>query len=172
MPSSMTSAMRLSSVMPATVKVGSSIARASARPSIREQREKAVEALDCLALIGGILRRKAVKTADAEQLELGEMIAERARLRRAAARAGNGIPAVGRGLSGHACARIDVDHRAAGELRQVDAWNRRSRRAAPMEASDPRDGRAAAVVLRHRNLGGSTFGIVRARHRRSPASRR
>ena len=112
--------MRLSRVMPATVKVGSLSARASSSFGIGQHRERQVQPLDRLALIAGVLRRQAEELRHAEPLELGEMVAERARLRRAAARARDLVPAVGRRLPGHAGARIDVDHRAAAQLGQID----------------------------------------------------
>ena len=68
-----------------------------------------MQPLGRFALIAGILRRKAIDLGDAERLQLGEMIAKAAGLRRAAARAGNIVPAR-RGIdAGHAGARIDVD---------------------------------------------------------------
>jgi hypothetical protein len=59
-----------------------------------------MQPLDRFALVGGVLRRQTVKLGDAEPLELGEMVAERARLRRAAARAGNLIQPSGSGCPG------------------------------------------------------------------------
>ena len=79
-----------------------------------------MQPLDCFALVVAILRREAVELLHAEPFELGEMVAERARLRRAAARSRDRIPAIGRRLPGHAGARIDVDDGAARELRQID----------------------------------------------------
>jgi len=52
-----------------------------------------VEPLGGFALIIGILGRQAENVSDAERFELGKMVAEAAGLRRAAARAGNIVPA-------------------------------------------------------------------------------
>ena len=52
-----------------------------------------MEPLGGLALIIGVLGRQAENLGDAQLLEFGEMIAEAARLRRAAARAGDVVPA-------------------------------------------------------------------------------
>src|SRR6516225_5603967 len=79
-----------------------------------------MEASNRLALIRRVLVRQPVEAVHAETLELGKMVAERARLRRASARTRNGIPALRRGLPGHAGARIDVDDGAAGKFRQID----------------------------------------------------
>jgi hypothetical protein len=79
-----------------------------------------MQALGRFALIGRALGRKPEDARDAEVLELGKVIAEGARLRRAAACAGDLVSALGRRLTGAPGARIDVDHGAAGELRQVD----------------------------------------------------
>src|SRR5689334_2777664 len=78
-------------------------------------------------LIGGVLRRQPVKLRDAKARELGEMIAEAARLRRAAARTRDLIPAGRRIDARNAGARVDVDHGAAFELRQIDRWPGRRR---------------------------------------------
>ena len=92
-PSSITSAMRLISVMPSTAKVGRLSARVSVEICIRQDRERQMQPLDRLALIVGVLRRQAEQMRDAEPLQLGEVIAEGAGLRRAAARAGDRVPA-------------------------------------------------------------------------------
>jgi hypothetical protein len=79
-----------------------------------------VQALDEFALIGGVLGRETKNARDAEPLELAEMVAKAARLRRAAARSGNLVPALRQWLPGHAGARVDIDDRATGKLRQID----------------------------------------------------
>jgi uracil-DNA glycosylase family 4 len=48
---------------------------------VGQNRERQLEPLGGLALEAGVLRREPVKVGDAEPLELGEMVAERARLR-------------------------------------------------------------------------------------------
>src|SRR5262249_13288243 len=61
---------------------------------VRKHRERQMQTLDRFALIGGVLRREAENTGDAELLEFGEMVAKAARLRRAAARPRDLIPAL------------------------------------------------------------------------------
>src|SRR5262249_27668793 len=61
---------------------------------VGKYRKRQMQTLDRLALIGGVLGREAEKSGDAELIELGEMVAEAAGLRRAAARSGDLIPAV------------------------------------------------------------------------------
>ena len=120
-----------------------------------------MQAIGGLLLVVGVLRRQAENLGDAERLELGEMIAKAARLRRAAARAGDLIPARRRIDARHAGARIDVNHRAALELRQVHhaAAGRRQRDVRQLHAGQmPRP----AVVLRRGNIGRQEVRIVRA----------
>ncbi len=126
-----------------------------------------MQTLDRLALIGGVLGREAEKPGDAELLELGEMVAEAAGLRRAAARPRDLIPAVRQRLPGNAGARVDVDHRAAGKFRKIDlrAVGRRERqRRKPCAREMPR----CAVILRCRDVGGQDGGIVQGGHGWSP----
>src|SRR4029077_7044265 len=63
---------------------------------VGQDREWEMEPLDRFTPVGGILGREAIEIGNREPLELGEMVAERARLRRAAASAWNLIPADGR----------------------------------------------------------------------------
>ena len=143
--------------MPATSNVGSLSARVSLQLRVRQDRERQVQPLDRLALIVGVLRRQPEQLRDAEPLQLGEMVAEAAGLRRAAARAGDGVPAVRQRLPGPAGARIDIDDRAAREPRQIDrrAVGRRQREVGQLGAGQMA---RRAVVLRHRK-------IVRQHHR-------
>src|SRR5262249_59492722 len=62
-------------------------------PFVGKHWEREVQALDGFTLIGAILCREAKNAGDAEALELAEMVAKAARLRRAAARSGNLVPA-------------------------------------------------------------------------------
>src|SRR5262249_55496677 len=126
-----------------------------------------MQTLDRLALIGGVLGREAEKPGDAELLELGEMVAEAAGLRRAAARSGDLIPAVRQRLPGNASAGVDVDHRAAGKVRKIDlrtvGCRERQRRKFPARELPCR-----AVVLRRRDVGGQDGGIMQGGHGWSP----
>ena len=91
------------------------------------------------------------------------MIAETARLRRAAARAGNGVPA-GRQLPARPPgARIDVDDGAAFELRKIDrAPVGRGQR--QIRHAHARQVTRGAVVPRRRQIGGQQCRIVQDRH--------
>src|SRR5215475_1522399 len=111
-----------------------------------------MQTLDRFALIGAVLRRQAENTGDAELLEFAEMVAKAARLWRAAARPGDLIPALRQRLPRHAGAGVDVDHRAAGELRKIDprAVGRRERQRGKPHA---REMARSAVVLRCRDVG-------------------
>src|SRR5262249_3664617 len=87
---------------------------------------------------------------DAEALELGEMVAERTGLRRAAAGARDVVPTVRRRLPGYAGARIDIDDGAAREPGQIHGGaiggnERHGRELATREMS------RRAVVLRRRD---------------------
>ena len=79
------------------------------------------------------------------------MIAEAAGLRRAAARAGDRVPAGRQRLPGPSGARIDIDDGAALELRQIDlrAIGRGERDVRKPHAREMTRG---AVVLRHRQI--------------------
>jgi hypothetical protein len=57
---------------------------------------------------------------DAERFEFGKMVAEAARLRRAAARAGNVVPARRQIDAGNAGPRIDVEDSAATQDRHIE----------------------------------------------------
>ena len=59
-----------------------------------------MQAFGRLRLVGGVLGREAEDVADVRGLEIREVIAEGARLRRAAARAGNVVPAGGSAAPG------------------------------------------------------------------------
>ena len=90
--------------------------------------------------------------ARAQGGELGRMVAEGARLRRAAARAREGVPALRERLAGHARVRVDVDDGPLGrELGEVDRplrgveHERRHRRARQVVGR--------AVVLRSGQIG-------------------
>ena len=84
----MTSAMRLSNVMPDVVNIGRCKRVARIQIGVGQDRKRQMQPLRRLALIAGVLRRKAKNVGDAERFEFGKMIAKAARLRRAAARAG------------------------------------------------------------------------------------
>src|SRR6185503_1883957 len=94
---------------------------------VRQDRKWQVQPLRRLALIGAVLRRQPEQRVGPKPLELGEMIADAARLRRAAARARDRIPAGRQRLPGPSRARIDIDYGPARKLRQVhlDAVSRR-----------------------------------------------
>src|ERR1700728_3258556 len=104
--------MRLSRIMPATVQVG--------RSSVRQEWKRQMQPLGGFALIIRILGREAENVDNAERFELGEMVAETARLRRAAAGAGNIVPPWRKVDSGNAGARIDIQNGAAAELRHIE----------------------------------------------------
>ena len=114
-----------------------------------------------LLLIGRVLRRQAEHLGDAELLQFGEMIAEAAGLRRAAARAGDVVPAGRQIDAGHAGARIEVEHGAAFELGQIDgaAGGRRQRQVGQTHAGEMV---GAAIVLRRRDIGRQDLRIMRA----------
>src|SRR5262245_66139590 len=107
-----------------------------------------MQPLDRLALVAAVLCREAVELCHAERFELGKMITERARLRGAAARPRDRVPAIGRRLPWHAGTRIDVDDGAALELRQVNlrAVGRSERHGRQLEAGKMA---GSAIVLRH-----------------------
>ena len=149
--------------MPETWKVGRFSASRQHEPGVGQNRERQVQPLDRLALVAGVLGRKPVEPRDIERLQLGKMIAERARLRRAAARPRDGVPPVGRRLPGLAGARIDVDDRAAAELRQIDraSIGRRQRKVRKLAAGEMARG---AVILRGRQIGRKHQWIVRRGH--------
>ena len=112
-PSSMTSAMRFSSVMPGDGE-GRQVQRPGKRQlGIGQDRERQMQPLGGLALIIGVLGRQAEQVRHAQRFELGEMVAKAAGLRRAAARAGDVVPARRQIDARHAGARIDVKHGAA-----------------------------------------------------------
>ncbi|EXI67558.1 MAG: hypothetical protein AW08_01819 [Candidatus Accumulibacter adjunctus] len=72
-----------------------------------------------LALVVAVLRAEP-EDAGVQRLQLGEVIAEAARLRRAAARTGDRIPAVRQRDARPTGHRIDVEHPAPGHLGQVE----------------------------------------------------
>src|SRR5262249_21629275 len=115
-----------------------------------------------LALVGGVLGRQAVELRHAELLELAKMIAERARLRRAAARAWNLVPAIGWIDTRHARSRVHVNNGAPFKLRQVDRCAVR-RRQSQVGQLGPREMARSAVILRCRNARGQKLRIMRAR---------
>ena len=65
-------------------------------------------------LVGGVLSGDAVDPERARGAQLGEVIAKAARLRRAATRPGDLVPAVGQRDARAAGHRVHVEHRAAG----------------------------------------------------------
>jgi hypothetical protein len=130
--------------------------------SVAQQLEREVKPLRRLALI---LRRLCRETEDsrAERLQFFEMISERARLRRASARAGNLIPTLRRLDIGPAGARITVDHGSAAKSCQVHAAagrraqrNRRHAHAGEMIAR--------AVVDGDRKILGNLENVVASGH--------
>src|SRR5215472_901889 len=114
-----------------------------------------------LALIGGVLARQAIDLGDAERFELGKMIAKPARLRRAAARAGNVVPAGRRVDTGNAGARVDVKDGDAlqlgqGHSRTGGRWQFDVRQAGAGEMP------CAAIVDRYRQIRRQPSRIVRS----------
>ena len=99
-----------------------------------------LQALHRFALVSGVLGGQAVKLRDAERLEVGEVIAERTRLRRATARAGDAVPAGRQVLARPSGARIEVNDGASGQLGQID-W-----RAVGCRQRDVRQPRACEVA--------------------------
>ena len=82
-----------------------------------------------LGLVGVVLRRQAEHVVGAGGFQLGEQVAERAGLRRAAARAGDHVPVVDQAdLAGLAGAGIGEHHGAARQRRQRSPRCRRWRR--------------------------------------------
>src|SRR5262245_55753839 len=98
------------------------------------------------------------------------MVAEAARLRRAAARSGDLVPALRKRLPRYPSPRIDVDDRAAGKLGEVDlgAVGRLKHQAGQPDAPEVV---RSAVVLRHRQVAREDVWIMKGRHARSPALR-
>jgi hypothetical protein len=92
--------MRLISVMPSTAEGRQLSARGERELLVRQDRERQMQPLGRLALIVGRLGREAEELRDARALQVGEVIAKAAGLRRAAARAGNAVPAGRRRLPG------------------------------------------------------------------------
>ena len=119
-----------------------------------------MQPLDRLALIVGRLRRQSEQLRHAEPLQLGEMVAKAAGLRRAAARARDAVPAGRQRLPGPAGARIDVDH---GPARQAATGSTCAPSVAgKREVRQLRPGEMArrAVVLRDRQIVGQDHRIV------------
>src|SRR5438876_4711402 len=127
---------------------------------IGQNGERQVQTLGRLALIGGALSRQAEDLTNTKPFELVEMVTEAARLRRAAARAGDRVPALRRWLPRYPGAGIDVDHGAAGELREINLRpvGRIERQRTKLDA---REVARPAVVLRDRKIGGQHGWIVR-----------
>ena len=121
--------MRLSSVIPAVENVGRLSALGERELLVRQDCERQMQSRRCFLLIGSVLRGQAKELRNAQAFEFGEIIAERAGLRRAATRARDLVPAVRRIDARHAGTRIDVDDGAAFEFRKVDgcAVGRRQR---------------------------------------------
>ena len=91
------------------------------------------------------------------------MVAETARLRRAAARSGDLVPSLRKRLPRYPGARIDVDDRAARKLGEVDlrAVGRLKHQGRQPHAHEVARG---AVVLRRREIGGEDVWIVKRCH--------
>ena len=91
------------------------------------------------------------------------MVAERAGLRRAAARPRDGVPPVGGRLPGLAGARVDVHNRAPGEPCQIDR-TAIGRRQGEIRKPATREMTRGAVVLGRRQVGRQYKRIVRHSH--------
>jgi hypothetical protein len=76
---------------------------------VREQRKWEMQALDHFALISRVLGREAEEVIDPEGLQVGEVVAEGAGLRRAASRTGDHIPFWRDGHAGFTGSGIGVD---------------------------------------------------------------
>ena len=149
-----------------------------AEPLVAQQLERQVEPVHGLALVRGVLCAEAEHAGPAGG-QLSVVVAERARLRRAAARARDLVPAPGRVLVGAARARVHVHDGLAGEPGQVHEAtrgggqrDRRHRQAGQVLAG--------AVVDRRREVSGQLVEVVvtwhaghsrRVRHAGQPARR-
>src|SRR5947209_7096695 len=94
--------------------------RRELQPFIRQQVERQVQALHRLPLVLRALRAQSVYRTYSELPQVGVMIAKGARLRRAAARSGDGIPSGREFLIRSAGARVAVNDRAAWKPGNVD----------------------------------------------------
>jgi hypothetical protein len=83
--------------------------------------KRKVQAFCGLFLVGGILRRQAEQVINAEVFQFRELVAERARLRRAAPRARDHVPTIGVGDAGSARSGVGVDHGASAQGGKIDS---------------------------------------------------
>ena len=127
---------------------------AQAQAGVGDHGVRHVVALRELELILERLRRE-TGDARAERRELLRMIAKGTRLRRAAPRAGNRVPAGERRLAGLPAPRVDVENLERGDVdRAVRRLEDQRRQHQPGQVI------GSAVVLRHRQAGRQGVQIV------------